>query len=103
MQPTLRTVVVSVAVGTLCALTAALAVLAIGSRPTILLTSPSATSGGTLDAGVISSGDASNARKKISFPRNSYTSFALHPINASICARGKSGQFRRNTISTLLE
>ena len=58
MQPTLRTVVVSVAVGTLCALTAALAVLAIGSRPTILLTSPSATSGGTLDAGVISSGDA---------------------------------------------
>src|SRR2546429_4365032 len=59
MQPTLRTVVVSVAVGTLCALTAALAVVAIGGRQTVLLTSPSAASGGSaLDPGVIATGDA---------------------------------------------
>jgi uncharacterized protein YggE len=59
MQPTLRTVVVAVAVGTLCALTAALAVVAIGGRPTVLLTSPSAASGGSaLDAAVIATGDA---------------------------------------------
>jgi len=64
MQPTLRTVVVSVAVGTLCALTAAMAVLAIGGRQTTLLTSPSATStGSALDAGVIAIGDATVSKR----------------------------------------
>ena len=58
MHPTFRTLGISVAVGTLCALTAALAVLAIG-RPTVLLTSPSASTGtSSPDAGVIASGDA---------------------------------------------
>jgi len=56
MHPNFRVVVVSVAVGTLCALTAAFAVVAMG-RPTVLLTSPSATSSGS-DVGVIASGDA---------------------------------------------
>lgn len=58
MQSTFRTVVVSAAAGTLCALAATLAVLAV-SRPSILLTAPSAASTtSTLDAGVITSGDA---------------------------------------------
>lgn len=62
MQPTFRTVVLSAAAGTLCALTATLAVLAV-SRPSILLTTPSASTTTTLDAGVITSGDAIVSKK----------------------------------------
>ncbi len=63
MQPTFRTVVLSAAAATLCALTATLAVLAV-SRPSILLTTPSATSTTTtVYAGVITSGDAIVSKK----------------------------------------
>jgi uncharacterized protein len=64
MQSTFRTVVLSAAAATLCALTAMLAVLAV-SRPTsILVTSPSATSTtSTFDPGVITSGDATVSRR----------------------------------------
>jgi uncharacterized protein YggE len=62
MQPTFRTVVLSAAAGTLCALTATLAVLAV-SRPSILLTTPSASTTSTPAAGVITSGDAIVSKK----------------------------------------
>jgi uncharacterized protein YggE len=63
MQSTIRTVVLSAAAATLCALTATLAVLAV-SRPSILVASPSASSTtSTFDPGVITSGDAIVSRK----------------------------------------
>ena len=63
MQSTFRTALVSAAVGTLFALTATLAVLAV-SRPSILITSPSASSTtSTFDPGVITSGDAIVSRR----------------------------------------
>jgi uncharacterized protein YggE len=63
MQSTIRTVVLSAAAATLCALTATLAVLAV-SRPSILVASPSASSNtSTFDPGVITSGDAIVSRK----------------------------------------
>jgi uncharacterized protein YggE len=66
MQPSFRTVVFSAAVGTLCALTATLAVLAV-SRPSILLSARTAASTtsttSTFDPGVITSGDAIVSRK----------------------------------------
>lgn len=59
MQSTLRTAVISAAAATLCALTATLAVLAV-SRPTILVTAPSASAAtsSTFEPGVMTSGDA---------------------------------------------
>jgi len=63
MQSTFRTVVISAAIGTLCALTATLAVLAV-SRPSILLAAPSASSTtSTFDPGVVTSGDATVSKK----------------------------------------
>ncbi len=63
MHSTIRTVVFSAAAATLCALVATLAVLAV-SRPSILVTTPSATSTiSTFDPGVITSGDATVSRK----------------------------------------
>src|SRR5712691_8385156 len=63
MQSTIRTVVLSAAAATLCALTATLAVLAV-SRPSILLAAPSASSTtSTFDPGVITSGDAIVSKK----------------------------------------
>lgn len=64
MQSTLRTVVISAAAATLCALTATLAVLAV-SRPTILVTAPSAglATPSTFSPGVITSGDAIVSKK----------------------------------------
>ncbi len=63
MQSTIRTVVLSAAAATLCALIATLAVLAV-SRPSILVASPSASSNtSTFDPGVITSGDAIVSRK----------------------------------------
>ena len=63
MQSTSRTVVVSAAVGTLCALAATLGVLAV-SKPTFLLASPSASSTTSSFApGVITSGDAIVSKK----------------------------------------
>lgn len=64
MQSTFRTVVFSAAAATLCALIATLAVLAVGRPPTLLVTSPSATSTtSAFDSGVITSGDATVSRK----------------------------------------
>jgi uncharacterized protein YggE len=64
MPTTIRTVVLSAAAATLCALTATLAVLAVSRPPSILITTPSATSTtSTLDAGVITSGDATVSTK----------------------------------------
>jgi hypothetical protein len=64
MQTTIRTVVFSAAAATLCALAATLAVLAVSRPPSILVTSPSATSTtSTPDAGVITSGDATVSTK----------------------------------------
>src|SRR6266446_6449682 len=63
MQSTIRTVALSAAAATLCALTATLAVLAV-SRPPILVAAPSASSTtSTFDPGVITSGDAIVSRK----------------------------------------
>src|SRR5260370_29008975 len=63
MPSTFRTVAFSAAVGTLCALVATLAVLAV-SRPSILLAAPSASStGSTFDPGVITSGDGLVSKK----------------------------------------
>lgn len=63
MPSTFRTVAFSAAVGTLCALVATLAVLAV-SRPLILLAAPSASSTtATFDPGVITSGDAIVSKK----------------------------------------
>jgi len=63
MQTNFRTVVISAAAATLCALVATLAVLAVG-RQSILLASPSAASTtATFDPGVITSGDAIVSRK----------------------------------------
>ncbi len=63
MPSSFRTIVFSAAVGTLCALTATLAVLAV-SRPSILLAAPSASSTATtFDPGVITSGDAIVSKK----------------------------------------
>jgi uncharacterized protein YggE len=67
MQPSFRTVVFSAAVGTLCALTATLGVLAV-SRPSVLLSARTASSTlgsttSTFDPGVITSGDAIVSRK----------------------------------------
>lgn len=63
MQTTFRNVVVSAAIGTLCALTATLAVLAV-SRPSVLLAAPSASSStSTFDPGVITSGSAFVSKK----------------------------------------
>jgi uncharacterized protein YggE len=57
MKPSFRTIVVPAAVGTLVALAATLAVLAV-NRPAILLTSPSAASASATLEGVFASGDA---------------------------------------------
>ena len=63
MQTNFRTVAISAAASTLCALVATVAVLAVG-RPSILLASPSAASTtATFDPGVITSGDAIVSRK----------------------------------------
>jgi uncharacterized protein len=63
MQTTFRTVVLSAAAVTLCALAATLAVLAVSRPPSILVTSPSATSTtSTFDPGVITSGDGTVSR-----------------------------------------
>jgi len=63
MQSTFRTVVISAAIGTLCALTATLAVLAV-SRPSILLAAPLASSTtSTFDPGVVTSGAATVSKK----------------------------------------
>lgn len=63
MQSTIRTVVLSAAAASLCALTATLAVLAV-SRPSILVAAPSASSTtSTFDPGVITGGDAIVSRK----------------------------------------
>ncbi len=63
IQSSFRTVVLSAAAATVCALTATLAVLAV-SRPSVLLTVPSAASPtSTFDPGVITSGDAIVSRK----------------------------------------
>jgi uncharacterized protein YggE len=63
MQSISRTVVVSAAVGTVCALAATLGVLAV-SRPTFLLASPSASSAtSTFQPGVMTSGDAIVSKK----------------------------------------
>src|SRR6266852_9530428 len=63
MQSNFRTVVLSAAAATLCALTATLAVLAV-SRPSILVGAPSASSTtSTFDPGVITGGDAIVSRK----------------------------------------
>jgi uncharacterized protein YggE len=63
MPSTSRTVAFSAAVGTLCALVATLAVLAV-SRPSILLAAPSASSTtSTFDPGVITSGDGLVSKK----------------------------------------
>jgi hypothetical protein len=64
MQSTIRTVVLSAAAATLCALIATLAVLAVSRPPSILVTAPSATSTtSTIDAGVITTGDATVSKK----------------------------------------
>ncbi len=63
MPSTLRIVAFSAAIATLCALTAALAVLAV-ARPSILLAAPSASSTtSTFDPGVITSGDGLVSKK----------------------------------------
>ena len=63
MPSTFRAVAFSAAVGTLCALVATLAVLAV-SRPSILLAAPSASSAtATFAPGVITSGDAIVSKK----------------------------------------
>ena len=63
MQSNFRTIVLSAAAATLCALIAALAVLAV-SRPSILIAAPSAFSTTSpFDPGVITSGDAIVSRK----------------------------------------
>ncbi len=63
MQSSSRTVVVSAAVGTLCALAATLGVLAV-SKPTFLLAGPSASSAtSTFATGIFTSGDAIVSRK----------------------------------------
>jgi uncharacterized protein len=63
MQTISRTVVVSAAVGTLCALAATLVVMAV-NRPAVLLASPSASSAtSTFEPGVITSGDAIVSKK----------------------------------------
>jgi uncharacterized protein YggE len=63
MNSATRTVVFSAAAATLCALAATVAVLDV-SRPSILVTTPSATSSmSTFDPGVITSGDATVSKK----------------------------------------
>jgi uncharacterized protein YggE len=62
MQTNLRTVVISAAAATLCALVATMAVLALG-RPSILLAAPPAATTTTFDPGVITSGDAIVSRR----------------------------------------
>ena len=63
MPSSFRTIVLTAAVGTLCALTATLAALAV-SRPSILLATPSASSTATTFVpGVITSGDAIVSKK----------------------------------------
>jgi uncharacterized protein YggE len=62
MQSSFRTVVFSAAAATLCALVATLAVLTVSRPPSILVTSPSATTS-TFDPGVITSGDATVSKK----------------------------------------
>ncbi len=63
MPLTLRTVALSAAIATLCALTATLAVLAV-TRPSTLLAAPSASSTtSTFDPGVITSGDGLVSKK----------------------------------------
>lgn len=63
MPSSFRTVTFAAAIGTLCAVIAALAVLAVG-RPSILLAAPSASSTATtFDPGVITSGNAFVSKK----------------------------------------
>ena len=62
MPLSLRSTLIPGAIAVLCALTVTFAVAAF-SRPTILIGSPAASSGTSVEAGVITSGDASVSRK----------------------------------------
>lgn len=63
MRSSFRTVVIAAAIGTLCAVVASLAVLAVG-RPPVLVTAPVASSNTTItDAGVIAAGDGTVSKR----------------------------------------